>query len=110
MCEITLDLTSGVGQLSSKRANICPTPVMSAAGGLGFGLVTGWLAGRIALGSARPAVTAPALSTALVAVAAADGLLAGAVAVAGYVVAVVVAASGSIVWWRWLEARARQRS
>jgi hypothetical protein len=81
---------------------------MSAVGGLGFGLVTGWLAGRIGLDSARPAVTIPTLTVGLVAVASADGLLAGPAAVGGYAVAVIVAAGGSIAWWRWLEARARQ--
>jgi hypothetical protein len=73
---------------------------MSTAGGLGFGLVKGWLAGQIGVGSARPAVTVPAVNAGLVVIAAACGLLAGQAAVAGYVAAVIVAASGPIAWSR----------
>ncbi len=67
----------------------------------------GWLAGRIGLGSVRPAVTVPAVSAGLLVVAGADGLLAGPAAIAGYLTAAIIAASGSITWCRWLESRAR---
>ena len=80
---------------------------MSAAGGLGFGLVTGWLAGRFSLNTLRPAVTIPAVSAGLIVVASADAMLAGSAAIGGYIAGAIVAISGSIAWCRWLEAKSR---
>jgi NhaP-type Na+/H+ or K+/H+ antiporter len=82
---------------------------MSAAvGGMGLGLVIGWVAGKFGGTGSRAAISVPAASLALVLTGAAAGLLAGPNGAAGYLVAVLVAITLSIAWRRRLEKMMRQ--
>jgi NhaP-type Na+/H+ or K+/H+ antiporter len=79
---------------------------MAVVGGMGVGLVIGWIAGQIIARTLRRAVAAPAATGAAILAGLGVTLVSTTDAAAGYAPAALFATGLSIAWQRWLEARA----